>query len=194
MKKQNNEIHEGNNKERDYIELVKTIVANYFKFDITVYATKNGKSSKIQCKQIALYCAEYGMKEHGIDMSRAEIGQLFAYNWSSANVSSAIKRVNELMEYDSDYKRQIDEILIIISRCVKGQLTDSTNVKDYYYINLNDAVSMKLSPGKAILLSGFSMDEINWLKHNFIRTQIQERKHTNTGLYLFQKNENNAKK
>jgi hypothetical protein len=69
--------------------------------------------------------------------------------------------------------------------------------KEYYYIPLNDFVSIKHNDGKAIILKGFTEKEINSIKfvddrsgQDFFNKPNEIKKHTNQKFYILEKREN----
>lgn len=171
-----------------FIKFVKDIVAAFYGTDTSVYDSNSRKSEAIKVKHLAMYICRTELKA-----STLKVGKMFKVDHST--VVYIEKKFNGYLTWDYELKSDLAKILNML----KFQMADELNLsKDYYYIPLNDFVSVRLTDGKAIILKGFTEKDIEHLK--FIDSRngqeiadqpIKYVKHTNQKYYILEKNEKN---
>ena len=97
------------------------------------------------------------------------------------------------LKFDNHLRKELADIQNILNFKLAGELNLE---KENYYIPLNDFVSMKNDEGKAIILKGFTDEEIKKIK--IIDAETQEvlfkptsaKAHTNQKFYILEKKQN----
>jgi hypothetical protein len=132
------------------IDFIKDAVAYFYGQDRSVYDQKSRKSNFMKVKHIAIYiCTK------NLNITQVELGK--AFNCSHSLIIYVGKTYEGYLKFDNDLKKQLTDIQNILNFKLAGELNLQ---KENYYIPLNEFVSMKNENGKAILLKGFTEDEI----------------------------------
>lgn len=166
------------------INFVKDVVAAYYNLDKENFNKNSRKSDVIKLKHIAIYIIKKNIK-----ISTVSLGSKFGFN--HATVVYIIKKFNGYLEWDSEFRKEI----IDIENILNFKFIDELNMnKDYYYIPLNEFVSIKQDNNKAIILKGFTEEEINAIEfkdnrngNNFFNNPNIIKKHENQNLYILEK-------
>lgn len=154
------------------------IVGKYFDVQENYYNTKNRKREIVFARQTSMYLIlKY------TDLTLKKIGKFFGKD--HATVIHGKNTVLDLIESDKKIENQIKELENIIDLKSKSMIEQISLDNDFYYIDFNNHVSIKLKNDKGIILTGFTEDEINELKKDF--EIINSREHKNTGLYILEK-------
>lgn len=169
------------------IELVKRVVCKFYNQDVSVINSKRRDLYIIKCKYTFIY-----LIIKNFTISKVEIGRMLGYN--HATVIHAWKKINDLLEVDKQIRAEmklIENILLEQSEI----LSDDGNVNnDFYYINMNEMLSVKTNGGKAILFVGYEREEVEMLKKQGIVPDVPVHRHNNTKMFILQnkaKHENN---
>lgn len=170
------------------IVFIKEVVAAYYNVNKDIYENKSRKQINVKVKHVAIYIVRKETK-----LSTIFIGK--AFNVDHATVIYIQKKFDGYLEWDNDFKNEIKEI----DNILKFKIADELNLaKDYYYIPLNEFVSIKHENGKAIILKGFTEKEIESIKFvdsrsgkEFFEDLKKARKHQNQKFYILEKNEKN---
>jgi len=169
------------------VSFIKKIVAHYYHLPLEVFDNTTRNREIINAKHTAIYFCRTNLK-----VTTNWLGKQF--NVDHATTIHVKKKFDNLLSWDKILMREFDDIQNIIS--FKG-LAEAKGVdlhKEYYYIDLNNIVSVKLEPSKAIIFSGWTEDEIKKLMKELYLNgsgEIQEppetKKHRNTGLYIMER-------
>jgi hypothetical protein len=166
------------------INFIKDVVCAYYNLDVDIYKSKSRKSNIINAKHIAIYICKTQLS-----LTLVDLGEAFGFDHST--ILYINKKIAGYIEFDSSLKRQIQEIENIL----KFKVADTLKLeKDYYYISLNDFVSIKQDDGKAIILKGFTEKEIQAINFidtrsglNFFDKTNEPKSHTNQKFYILEK-------
>lgn len=166
------------------INFIKDVVCAYYNLSNDIYKSNSRKSDIVKTKHIAIYIC----KTH-LNLKLIDLGQAFGFDHS--NIVYVVKKIAGYIEFDPILKKQIEEIENIL----KFKAADTLKLeKEYYYIPLNDFVSIKHDEGKAIILKGFTEKEIEAINfidtrsgRNFFDKPNELKSHTNQKFYILEK-------
>lgn len=143
-----------NNKTIDYI---KSLISAYYEVDSSIFNSKKRNIQSIIPKHMAIY-----MARKNTNLALVQIGNIF--NCDHSTVVYIEKKFSGHIEFDKDFKNEVNEIQSIIDN---KKIELSTNIdlnKDYYYIPLNDFKSIKVRNNKAIIFVNFNEKDMRYLK------------------------------
>jgi Bacterial dnaA protein helix-turn-helix len=170
------------NKVSQKIQYIKRVVALYYGEHWNVYKRKTRKKEVVHIRHIALYLSKE-MTIRG-EISLTEIGKKFG-GYNHATVLHAHRKIDGFLTYDNELRAEIEEIKeLIVTRTLVSDDDDSM-MKDYYFVDLNNTISMKLPNKKAVVLVGFSMKEAEMFKAAQ-KIKSRPRAHKNTGAYILE--------
>ena len=168
------------------MEFIITSVQSYFNVSEDYYLRRSRKYEILLPRQIAMYL----VRKYTNKTSLKDIGEKFGGK-NHATILNAIRRIKDYMDVDKELKNQVADIEKIIKFKNKA-VTENMNLnKDYYYIDLNNFISMKVLGEKSIILSGFTDDEVSDFSQT-IKALIETKQHDNTGMYILEKREENG--
>jgi len=165
------------------IEFIKDIVAFFYGEDRSIYNIKSRKNNILKIKHISIYVCTKNLK-----ITKVGLGK--AFNCSHSMVVHIIKTYEGYLKFDNYLRKELTDIQNILNFKLAGELNLE---KENYYIPLNDFISMKNDEGKAIVLKGFTDEEIKRIK--IINSETQEvlfkptsaKAHTNQKFYILEK-------
>jgi hypothetical protein len=165
------------------IEFIKDIVAFFYGEDRSIYDNKSRKNNILKIKHISIYVCTKNLK-----ITKVGLGK--AFNCSHSMVVHIIKTYEGYLKFDNYLRKELTDIQNILNFKLAGELNLE---KENYYIPLNDFISMKNDEGKAIVLKGFTDEEIKRIK--IINSETQEvlfkptsaKAHTNQKFYILEK-------
>jgi glutaredoxin 2 len=155
------------------------LVANYYNIEYD-FAQKNSRKREI-CfpRQVAMYL----LKEN-TNLSLSQIGMFFNGK-DHATVLHAKRTIVNLMQSDkqiNDDVKKLQKVIKFKSSAIKRNINMD---KEFYYIDLNDYTSFRIKDNKAILVTGFSPEEISEIT-NVVENIVETRNHLDTGLYIIE--------
>lgn len=172
------------------IDYMKELIAMYYKVDKANYMSRSRKAQVVKIKYIAMYFIYETFL-----LSLHDVGAIFKMD--HATVLHAIKKIKGFYTYDKQVQKEIDEIKSLFNHgklILEGRFDANDN---HYYIDLNSFLSIKDNAGKAIIFSGFSLKDVQYLKlidtRNGSEIFTEPRnivKHENKKLYILEKNKN----
>jgi hypothetical protein len=163
---------------------IKDVTAAYFGAEKNVYSINSRKEGVIKVKHIAIYlCCKH------IKLTTVKIGELFNYDHSL--IIYVNKKITGYLTWDDDLKKELKDI----ENIVKFKIVKELNLeKDYYYIPLNEFITIKHNEDKSIIFKGFSENEIKGMslidtntKTKWFEKPNNIRKHTNQNFYILEK-------
>ena len=168
------------------IDFIKDVVAFFYGEDRYIYEQKSRKSNIMKIKHIAIYICIKNLK-----ITQVELGR--AFKISHSMIVYIGKTYDGYLRFDNDLKKEITDIKNILNFKLAAELNLE---KENYYIPLNEFVSMKNENGKAIILKGFTEDEIRRI--DIIDSQTKQslfeptsaKSHTNQKFYILEKKTN----
>lgn len=175
--------------------LIKTVVSSYFDLPMSAFDSKSRLRVIIKMKQTSVYFVRKALPKATLKY----IGEQIA-GYDHATVLHSLKSIDNLLVTDRETRTNIEEIDAKLQSELNNSGLGGEIGNDYYYINMNTCVSIKLKSGKAILLVGYTPQEVaNFVDSNKINQDDDEHKatpisHANTGLYILQKNKKDEKR
>jgi hypothetical protein len=162
-------------------DLIKIVVAEYYKLPISVYQSRSRKRSAVRVRQTAVYFIRMALPRVTLNY----IGWQIGYN--HATVLYCLRNIKNLAETENETRIDLKDIARILQiEQTASNLIDGDIEKEYYYINMHACTSIKLGTGKALVVVGFTDDELK----RFISTNALEQtpvKHKDTGLYILKR-------
>jgi hypothetical protein len=160
---------------RNILDIISKVTSAYYKEEFNKVISKLRKIEVVKVRQIISYIARDTHK-----ISYRVIGEYFGQNEFAAMYSC--RSLAKLLLQDDDLLREVN--------LLKRRMFVSTGIlnseylnQDYYIIDMNDCVSIKLKDNRSIVLSGFTEEEVKaYIEGNNIRTKPQI--HKNTGIYM----------
>lgn len=172
------------NKVSRKIQYIKKIIELYYGVHHTVWRSKSRKKEYIYIRHIAIYLSFKMTRKDAQKPTLAAIGQKFN-GIDHATVLHAINKIEGYLTYNKDLKSEIEELkTLILDREKLDQ--DQDLMKDHYFIDLNEIISLKLSDQKAVVLVGFTEKEAEMFR-SAQRIKAAPRTHKNTGAYILEK-------
>jgi len=165
------------NKHRMLIDTITKVACKYYKEDINAVRSKKRKTELVKVRQVISYLARDTYK-----INYRLIAEYFTLNNAPA-VMYNVSAIKKLLAIDDDLYKEITLLKDMLYINGTSIVNNIELEKEFYVVDLNDCVSIKLSNNKAILLSGFNEDEVKaYIEGNNIRTVSQQ--HINTGIYM----------
>jgi hypothetical protein len=169
------------------INFLKQIVANYYQLDSVEHLILKTRQRKyITARHNAMYLIGKLFKITSVD-----IGTIF--NCDHSTVLHAVKKINGFLSWDEDLRKELSELEQIIK--LKGFAFESKDkaTSGFYFVDLNNFISIKGPGNRAILLSGFTMSEVAKMrfldegKADWFLGYREMMQHESTGLYILEK-------
>ena len=91
------------------IDKIQELIGQHFNLDLEALRSKSRKRNIVQARHIAMYCAK-----HFTGASLTKIGEYFG-NRDHSTVIHACRTVDNLMDTDKNFKKQVDEVQKCIS-------------------------------------------------------------------------------
>ena len=158
---------------------VKKIVCSYYGVEENLLGYKTRRREVVKCRQISMYL----LKKHSM-MSLSSIG--LEFDKDHATVIHSNRTINAYLDWDKDLQKEINELEKVVLLKTSAMLNNFSIEKDFYYIDLNMFLSVKVQPEKSIIFSGYSELEVdNLMKELGIVAQIKA--HKNKGMYVLEK-------
>jgi hypothetical protein len=155
------------------------LVCRYYIVDIEEIKSKTRKREVCFPRQVAMY-----LIKANTNYSLAHIGKIFNGK-DHATVLHASRTVRNLMDCDKKVNldvKKINKLITIKSKGIKNNI-DLSN--DFYFIDFNNYLSIRMEDNKGIILSGFTPNE----EYNIIeyfKNKLEIRYHENTGFYILE--------
>lgn len=169
------------------VNLIKKLLAAYRGESMDVYSSRKRHRDKLIIKHEAVYFVlkiAFNNKPYGTAKHKGvtKVGNLFGYN--HANVLAIYKKICGFVDYDKDYMLDLAEIEHKIRHKILIKTSGRILSDEYYFIDLDNAVSMKLEDKKAIVLTGFDETEVEKIKNLFHCKEVRE--HKGTEMYFLE--------
>lgn len=170
------------NVEDRIIDYIIKIVGKYYKLEDSYSETKCRKRELVLARQIAMY---FILKYSTATL--AKTGSKFG-NKDHATVLHAKNTIVNLIETDKIIRNEIKQLESVIKYKTKALGKNINFNHEFYHIDFNDFVSIKIHGNKGVMLSGFSKEEVDRIVKAFNHV-IETREHENTGIYILEERE-----
>lgn len=163
-------------------EFIIDLVCAYYGEDKEVLEIKTRRREVIRVKHAIVY-----LSNKNVRTGPSELGRFYGFN--HANVIHIVKKTNDYLTWDADLVKEFNEMQQMITH-KSIELNERLSGDNYYFVDMDNVKSFKISEKKVILLTGFTEEESKEfvLKNNI---NIKPVEHKKTGLYIFEKNEKN---
>jgi hypothetical protein len=171
-------------KDEAITEFIKIIVSDHYGFGVSDLLIKTRKRKNVMCRHVCMYLI---YKNTGLSLTK--VGQHFQKDHTT--VVHSIKVITDLMFWDKKLNTEVVSFTKTIHSKINSLKLDLHD--DFYYVDMNDVHSIKFDENKSICFSGFSEEDIYKLKQHIVNFNmfsnqlIEQKKHTNTGLYILEK-------
>jgi hypothetical protein len=177
-------------REKTLINFCKEIICKYYGKEITYLDTPSRKHEFVKVRQVCMYMIRKTLK-----IGFTKIG--IEFNKDHATIIHAVKKIEGFLEYDKELQKEINDLDKILKLKSNANINNIDLEKDFYYIDMNNCNTIKLTPQKSIIFVGFSKEEIENmslidLKDNFQWLIKPENvtEHFNTALYILEDKKN----
>lgn len=166
------------------MQFIKEVVARYYGMDVSCFdMNRIRKKELVKVRQVSMFLIAKNIK-----VSLVDIGKHFGKDHST--VIHARRTIENYLSWDKDLQREVSELENAIRVKVSVKEGSFNLENDFYYIDLNNISSLKVSKTKSIILSGFTDEEVKRISQMF-KSVPEQRKHKNTGMYILEKNKKN---
>ena len=173
--------------------LIRAVVSRFYDLPLEAYNSKSRKRNIIALKQATVFLIRNALPNATLAYIGSEVG-----GYDHATVIHSLKQIRNLIDTDPFTRKEIKEL----NKQFDAEATDF-NLKigfdaDYYFIDMNNCTSIKISEEKSIVLTNFSDEEVseflakNHLYFNESLMVIKPKKHTKTSLFILEKNKDNS--
>ena len=156
------------------------LTCKYYNVEEDLMKKKTRKREICFPRQVAMY-----LIKNTTNLSLKSIGELFSGK-DHATVLHAYRTINNLMDSDKQIKIDVKKLVKTINLKSKALKNNIELENDFYFIDFNTYLSIKVKNNKGIMLTGYSSDEI----HDFIQSMKEEvigyKIHEKTGFYILE--------
>lgn len=164
------------------LDFVKQVVYTYYGVKDEDFDSKSRRGEILKARQASMY-----ILAKNTNIPLVVIGRYF--NKHHSTVIHVKKTFDNYLIWDKVLKKEITSLTDIIEIKVKTISNNLDLQRDFYYIDLNNFLSIKMDSEKAIIFKGFKKDDILKINLKNILTYLEPRIHENTRLYILEKNE-----
>ncbi len=163
-------------------EMVKIVVCNYYNLPITIFQSKSRKREVIICKQTVVYFLRKQLPKATLKHIGAETG------YDHASVIHCLKTTQNLIDIDKKTEYDIREMGKVLSMNQDALTLEDISEK-YYFVNMDDCISLKMPDGRAIILVGYNMDDAGMFvaENKETLNKVLPVQHNNTKLFILEK-------
>jgi hypothetical protein len=163
-------------------EMIKVVVCNYYNLPISIFQSKCRKREIIICKQTVVYFLKKQLPKATLKHIGMETG------YDHATVLHCLKTTQNLIDTDKKTEYDIREMGKVLSMN-QDALTLEDISERYYFVNMDNCISIKMPDGKAMILVGYNMDEASMIVANNPESMVGllPVPHKNTKLFILEK-------
>ncbi len=162
------------------LEFIKLAILQYYGGNANDFTRLSKSPRQVKIRQVLCYLA---IKD---DYSQSEIAREIKRSPSTA--SHGHDTIEGYMRWDTKLRAEIDHLWGLIENRAKLIKVDIEKSKEYYFVDLSNNVSFKIGKDKAIVLAGFTGDEIRaFVKANNLG-HIESVESNNSEMYIVVKN------
>ena len=175
-------INESNTYSSRIAEMIKVVVCNYYNLPLTVFESKSRKREVIICKQTVVYFLRKNLPKATLKHIGMETG------YDHATVIHSLKATQNLIDTDKNTEHDIREMGKVLSMN-QDALTLEDIGERYYFINMDNCISIKMKDGKSMVLVGYNIDEASLIVANNAETMVGllPVEHKDTKLFILER-------
>ena len=165
--------------ENQLVDFIKQVVCTYYKVDIEQLLTTTRLRLVVKARQVVMYLLCVNSKIPKVNIAKR-------FNKDHSTVIHSKKTIEGYLEWDKELSKEVNELQNLIIMKAKSYVNSLNVEEDFYFIDLNNFHSLRCNERKAIILVGYSEEEVN----EFSITQNLKKvfkKHKNKGLYILEK-------
>jgi hypothetical protein len=161
------------------------LTCKYYNVEEGLMKQKTRKREICFPRQVAMY-----LIKDSTNLSLKSIGDLFNGK-DHATVLHSFRTVNNIIDTDKQVKADVKKLKKTIGLKSKSLKNNIELDIDFYHINFNNYLSIKIEGNKGIMLTGYSSDEMHDFIHSIKENIIGYRMHEDTGFYILEEKRNN---
>jgi hypothetical protein len=164
--------------------LVKEMVSGYYGLPLSAYNTKNRKRETIKLKQATVYFIRNLLPTATLFYIGKQVG------YDHATVLHHLKVIKAAFYTNGETKKEIEEMSKAVHLKQDMLTVGDTAHGDYYFANFDKCTTLKLPNGQFIALTGMlpnQIEAITKLLSDYYNITLTPRKHTDTGLFVFER-------
>lgn len=164
------------------VTMMMEIVAQELGEDIDIFDDKSRKRNVVVAKQM-VSCA---IRELDKSVPLSYIAKRLKSH--HATIIYSIKSFGNVTLNDPLFKQKFDLVMARARKPFSTLDSQEALLSHYYYINLNNCISIRFENGKSVILSGYTMDEAKMMcaMGSDGISLSEPREHTNTGFYILE--------
>lgn len=169
----------------DYlVEFIRAVVCEYYKMPELEFMEHVRSRKRKYCflRQIIFL-----LIHENSEMTLMDISKIFGNH--HATTIHGMRTIKELCEWDKKLNAQLQELREIVTLKSKAQGMNMNLDDDFYYIDLDEITSLKITRKKSMILTGFTKDEIDRMMTNLPK-ETQRREHNKTRMYILESKQN----
>lgn len=172
------------------IKFCKEVVCRYYGKESNYLDIISRRHEFVKVRQVCMYMIRKTFK---IGYQRIGI----EFNKDHATIIHAVKKVEGFLCYDKELQKEITDLDIILKLKSNAHNYKINLEDDFYYIDMNNVNTVKLTPQKSIIFTGFTKEEIENMSLVDLRDNFQwlnkpenVKEHFNTALYILEDKKN----
>lgn len=173
------------------VEFIKILVSNKYGFTTHDCTSKIRKRDNVMFRHICMY-----MIYKNTNLSLASVGKHFTVDHSTVVHSNKV--INNHLFWDKKLKEDLAELQQTIT--AKCQTMNFDLHEEFYYVELNEIDSIKLTNNKSLVLSGFTPQQLGYIANKLFTDEeflkmgefLETRNHKNTGMYILESRKNSV--
>lgn len=165
------------------VTMVMELVANELNEPINIYDVKSRVRNVVVAKQMVAYA----IRNLDISVPLSYIAKRLKSH--HATVIHSVKTFDAVIKTDPELKKCYENVMLKAKAPFNGMDSTDGVISDFYYINMNNCISIRFSNEKSVILSGYTMDEalgVSALGGDG-KTLLEPREHINTGFYILER-------
>lgn len=175
------------------IKFCKEVVCRYYGKESSYLDFTSRKHEYVKVRQVCMYLIrktfKIGYNKMGNDFKK-----------DHATIIYSVKTIEGFLEYDKDLQKEINDLDKILKLKSNANINKLDLENDFYYIDMNNINTVKITPQKSIIFTGFTSEEISRMnlidsKDNFQWLSNPEniKEHNNTALYILEDKQDSNK-
>jgi len=168
------------NYEKNIMNFIIQITCDYYDTNTLDLFSKTRRREVVKTRQVSMYLIRNNTKINLMDIARH-------FKKDHSTVIYSKSTIGNYIEWDKDLTSEIEYLQNKIDYHKKILIKDVILEPTFYHINLDEIISIKLKDDKAIILKGFTIEQLQGFNFNEAIKNESKRHHTNTGLNIIEK-------
>jgi len=168
------------NYEKNIMNFIIQITCDYYDTNTLDLFSKTRRREVVKTRQVSMYLIRNNTKINLMDIARH-------FKKDHSTVIYSKSTIGNYIEWDKDLSSEIEYLQNKVDYHKKTIRRDIILEPTFYHINLDEIISIKLKNDKAIILKGFTSEELQTFDFNEAIKNESKRYHTDTGLSIIEK-------